>query len=285
LQLPAKSLGLPNPINISLSVGPGPKQHAADPTGVLSSEVGVTYMRPYTGVEADTTLWGANLSVGYQARGHATSGRVTANNIFGTLAYEFDNVPFLNKLNLSATGQQISAGQYSSSDRNLRGVLAIDIPFNRKIEAGGTLGLGGRNKSQWLVSGNLKLNDLWDTGTVAIISAAKIGGSFIDNRFAAEEIDLAGFDNFNRPLTNGSVNIGGQLVQTVSDDLKIIGKGDIRLQPDYQYAGPQGRLTAEGGISYAIAPNTTLDAMYRLAHDKSSSTRSDLAAVGMMYQF
>lgn len=285
LKLSASSIGWPDPVELKLSVGPGPKQHTADPTGIISSEVGVTYLRPYTGITVATSFWGTKVAAGYEARGHAASGRITANNIFGTLGYEFKGIPLIDQLQLTATGQQLSTGQYSIANRDLRASIVMNFPLGNKIEAGGTLGLSGQDRSKWLVGGSVAINDVWDTGTVAVIKAAKVGAGFIDDRFAAAEIDLAGFDNFNRPLVNGSVNIGGQIVQSVSDDLKLVGKGDVRLQPDYTYAGIKGRLTAEGGISYAVAPNTTFDARYRFSHDKSTNTKSDLAALGLVYQF
>jgi hypothetical protein len=131
----------------------------------------------------------------------------------------------------------------------------------------------------------MALNDVWDTGTVAVVRASKVGSEFIDSRFAAAEWDFAGFDTFDRVLTAGTVNLGGEVVQTVSDDLKLVGKGDLRLQSDYKYEAPNGRLTAQGGVSYLVAPNATLDAFYRINQDKGSEDTTDVAAVGLMYEF
>jgi hypothetical protein len=147
--------------------------------------------------------------------------------------------------------------------------------------------MGGNEQKSWMVAGEVALNDVWDTGTVLNINASKVGSEFIDSRtdFAAVEWDVAGLDNFSRPLEAGTVNLGGTVVQDVSEDIKLVGKGDLRLEPDYVYEAPKGRLTAEGGISYAVAPNTTLDAMYRIHQDKETKDTSDIAAVGLMYNF
>jgi len=136
-----------------------------------------------------------------------------------------------------------------------------------------------------MVKGSFSLKDPLDTGTVITVKAAKIGAQYIDERFAAEQLDLAGLDSFDRPLENGTVNFGGELVQTVSDRAKLIGKGDIRLSGDYKYQGDKARLTAQGGIEYNLAPNVDLDAAYRVHQDKGTGDTSDLAAVGLLYRF
>ena len=291
LKLDLAALGLADPVDLQVTFGPGNKQHDADPTGgagVIPSDVGVTYMRPDTGIVASTTLWGADVAGGYNALGHATSGRVTASEIVGSVGYAFEGVPLVNNLEVVTTGQYISSGQFSSSTKDMRGSIAMAAPLGDKVEAGGTIGLGGGEQKNWMVSGALALNDVWDTGTVAVIRAAKVGSEFMNTTnttLAGAEWDFAGFDSFDRPLGNGTVNIGGEVVQNVSDDIKLVGKGDIRLNSDYKYESPSGRLTAEGGISYAVAPNTTLDAMYRINQSKSSNDTTDLAALGLMYSF
>ena len=286
LKLNLAGLGLADPVDLKVTVGPGNKQHGQDNTGnVIPSDVGVTYMRPDTGVTASTTLWGADVSGGYNALSHATSGKIDTSQLSGQVGYAFEGVPLVNELEIVTTGQYVSAGQFSSETRDVRGSIALAAPMGEKVEAGTTIGLGGSERKNWMVSGTLALNDLWDTGTVAVIRAAKVGSEFIDSRFASEEFDFAGFDSFDRPLGNGTVNIGGEIVQNVSEDVRLVGKGDIRLNGDYKYESPNGRLTAQGGVSYAVAPNTTLDAMYRINQDKSTDDTTDLTAFGLMYSF
>ena len=291
VRLDLSDLGLENPVNVELTVGPGAKQHdvsGGDPAGgVIPSEAGITYVRPDTGVMASSSLWGMDVSGGYIAKGHSTSGKVQVSDITGAVGYTFEGVPLVNSLRVDATGEYLSQGQFSSKTRDVRGTIAMAAPLADKVEASGTIGLGGSEKKNWMVAGEVILNDVWDTGTVANISMSKVGSEFIDTRsvFAEVEFDAAGLDTFSRPLENGTVNLGGKITQNVAEDLKLVGKGDLRLEPDYKYEAPKGRLTAEGGISYAIAPNTSLDAMYRVFQDKSTEDTSDLAAVGLMYNF
>ncbi|KPJ69872.1 hypothetical protein AMJ44_02075 [candidate division WOR-1 bacterium DG_54_3] len=287
IRLDLAALGLENPVGLKLTAGPGAQQHVDDPSGVLPSEVGVTYERPDTGAMASTSLWGMDVSGGYTAKGHSTSGRITMGQISGTVGYTFEEVPMVNTLRVEATGDYLSKGQFSSDERDLRARLALAAPLGDKIEASGMIGMGGNEQKSWMVAGEVALNDVWDTGTVLNINASKVGSEFIDSRtdFAAVEWDVAGLDNFSRPLEAGTVNLGGTVVQDVSEDIKLVGKGDLRLEPDYVYEAPKGRLTAEGGISYAVAPNTTLDAMYRIHQDKETKDTSDIAAFGLMYNF
>ncbi len=288
LTLNMGGLGIPNPVDLTATFGPGNKVHAADPAGVIPSEIGVTYMRPDTGIMAATNMWGMDLSGGYTAIGHATSGRVTVSDIMGSLAYEFRGAPLVDKVKFVGTGQYVSAGQYSSSTRDVRATISAASPLGDKIEAVGTLGLGASDQKAWMIKTEFAFNDIWDTGTVAIGRFSKVGSQFLsaDATLGAAEWDFAGFDTFDRALTPGTVNVGGEVVQTVSNDLRLVGKGDIRLNSDYKYETPNGRLTAQGGVSYLAAPNTTLDAFYRINQDESAADKTtDVAAVGLMYQF
>ncbi|MEA3493063.1 MAG: S-layer homology domain-containing protein [Candidatus Margulisiibacteriota bacterium] len=284
LKLDLAALGLANPVDLKLTYGPGNKVHA-DPTGSFPSEIGVTYMRPDTAIMAATSLWGADVSGGYIALAHSASGKVDTSQVTGTVGMDFADVPLLNSLRVDATGDYVSDGMLSSDNRDLRASLAVAAPLADKVKASGTFGMGGSEQKKWMVKGEVALDDLWETGTVATIRGSKVGSEFITPAFAGAEWDFAGFDSFDRALAAGTVNLGGELVQDVSDDIKLVGKGDLRLNSDYKYEAPNGRLTAQGGISYSIAPNTTLDAMYRIFQDKVTNDTSDVAAVGLLYEF
>jgi len=286
LKLNLAALGFGNPVDLTLAYGPGAKQHSADPTGALTSEVGVVYNRPDTGITAATTLWGMDVSGGYIAKSHPTSGKVDIADLNAGLGYTFSNVPLLKTLRVETTADYIATGVLSSTSRKMVGVVALSAPLAEKVAASGKIGLSGRNSSSMMVAGELGLNDIWETGTVATIRASKIGSQYLDtSTFQTAMFDMAGLDTFNRALQNSTVNLGGELVQSVSDSVKLVGKGEIRLNSDYQYASPKGAITAQGGILYAIAPNTNLDASYRLYQDKAANDTSDIAAVGLMYNF
>ena len=287
LKLNLSDWSFESPIDLKLTYGRGPKQHSMDPTGSFPSEVGVTYYRPDPGVRATTTLFGADVSGAFYSMERSkldNSGQVNTSWLSGTLGYTFDRFLFLNSLKFGITGDYVSKGLFSSSERNVRAKIDLLAALGGKAQASGTVGLGNTS-SKMMVAGELSLNDLWDTGTVITIKAAKVGSEYIDPRFAAEEFDFAGYDSFDRPLTVGTVNFGGELVQAVSDKAKLVGKGDVRLTSDYKYSGEKARLTAQGGIMYNIAPNVNLDAAYRVHQDKGTGDTSDLATFGLMYKF
>lgn len=286
LKLDLSSLGLENLVDLKLTYGPGSRQHT-DASGILPSEDGVIIKRPNTAIMAATSLWGADVSGGYIVKTHDDSGKVNFSMITGTVGMAFEGVPLLNTLRIDTTGDYLSSGMFSSATRDMRATIALAAPLAERVDASGTLGLAGSASRSIMLAGKVALNDLWDTGTVATINVAKVGSKFISTNptFAGVERDLAGLDTFNKPLENATVNIGGEIVQEVSEDVKLIGKGELRLSGDYKYTTTKGRLTAQGGVSYVIAPNTNLDAMYRVYQDKSTGDTSDVAALGLLYNF
>lgn len=276
------------PVNLKLTYGPGPKQHLTDPTGAFPSEVGVTYWRPDTGIEATTNLFGVDVLGGYysvQGSTLETSGRINTSWLTGGVGYTFSQLAVLDSLKIDLMGDYVSHGLFSTTDRSVKAKVDLLAALAGKAKATTTVGLA-KKPSGMMVAGSLSLEDPLATGTVITVKAAKVGSEYIDpNRFAAEQFDLAGYDNFDRPLENGTVNIGGELVQAVTDRAKLIGKGDLRLNGDYKYEGPKARITAQGGIQYNIAPNVNLDAAYRVYQDKGLSDTSDMASFGLLYNF
>ncbi|HVN67192.1 MAG TPA: hypothetical protein VMT55_02385, partial [Candidatus Sulfotelmatobacter sp.] len=285
LKLDLSSLNINQPVNLKLTYGPGPKQHLTDPTGILPSEVGVVYWRPETGVNLSTNLLGATVTGGYHSVQGSTlevDGRINTSWVNGSVSYVFER---LNSLKVELAGDYISKGLLSSDDRTIKARVGLLAPLGKKAEAETTVALG-HDPSRMMVAGRFSLNDPWDTGTVMTIRAAKIGSEYIDDQMANSRLyDLAGYDNFERPFENGTVNIGGELVQQVSDRTKLVGKGDLRLSSNYKYEGDKARLTAQGSILYNVAPNVDLETAYRVYQDKSLNDTSDLAAFGLQYRF
>jgi hypothetical protein len=281
------SMGMENPVNLKLTYGPGDKVHAADPTRSFPGDVGVTYVRPNPSVMVATSMSGVELSGGYISLRPVSSGRIQTSQLTGSVGYNFDQVPMVNSVKVVGTADYLSVGQFATNEdeRDIRGSVAVSSSITDKIEASGIWRLGGSDKKNWAVSGDLTLNDVWDTGTVAIVRASKVGVDFVTDLFAYDEFDFAGFDTFDRYLIEGTVNIGGEVTQAVTDNIKLIGKGDIRLRGDFEYDDPLGRYTAEGGIAYSIAPNATLGAKYRVNQDQSTDDTTDMAAIGLMYNF
>jgi hypothetical protein len=285
-QMDLSNLGISHEVDMLLTYGPGDRAHV-DATGMLSSETGIVYSRPYPAILASTDFLGTVLSGGYIVKNIANSGKVNVSQLTGQLDFSFQNVPLFNTLKLKASGDYYSLGMFSSTGRNIRGAVAIAAPIGSKIGVSGKLGLGGSALQSMMVEGQLDLNDVWNTGTVAMVRIARIGSHYLsaDTTIAASQFDIAGLDAFDRYLNAGTLNLDGAIEQAVSQDLKLIGKGALRLSGDYHYSSPVGRLTAQGGISYAIAPNTTFDAVYRVNQDRLTQDTTDLTALGLLYNF
>ncbi|MBU0630912.1 MAG: S-layer homology domain-containing protein [Candidatus Margulisbacteria bacterium] len=267
------------PVEVKVILGPGPKRHIADPTGSVPSDIGVTYLRPDSGVLAITQLYGAEIKGGFYSRPQGDfSGKVNSSLLTGSVGFN------LNVVKLELTGDYLSSGSFSVADRTARAKVAVTAPFGEKVTASGTVGFG-TEKKRMMVAGSVSLNDPWDTGTVFTVQAAKIGAEYISPAFVEDRFDFAGYDNFNRPLENGTVNFGGKLVQLVAENARLFGRGDIRVGSDLKYTGDLARFTAEGGIIYSLSPNIDLDAAYRVHQDMQLGDASDLAAVGLMYRF
>lgn len=275
------------PINLKITYGPGPKQHAADPTNLFPSEIGMVFWRPSTGILATTKFFGADFKGGFYAVESdplSTTGRINSGWLTAGLGFPLGKLPVLNEIKVDLIGDYLRKGLANPTDVNTKAKIELTAPITEKIQAGATVGLA-RAASRMMAAGSLALNDPLDTGTVLTIRAAKIGAEYIDPNFTVEQFQFTGYDNFGRPLINSTVNVGGELVQAVGDRAKLIGKGDVRLSSDYQYLGPNARLTAQGGISYNLAPNVDVDAAYQVFHNKGQGNTSDLAAVGLLYKF
>lgn len=290
-------LGLEAPVNVKVTAGPGPVQHV-DTTGILAAEstasLPLVYVRPRNAVEVSTTMGGVEIASGYSARTMkaGNTGEIDVNQITGSLGYTFTNVPMLGMLKIVGTGDYLIRDPLAdpAGPKDLRGKFTASAALTPRIQASATIGVGKGDTHGLYAGGELSLADVWDTGTIITIKGHKVGTEYLSEELTAEEFDLMGFDVFNRPLTQGTVIIDGEVAQIVSDKITLKGKGDIRLAGDYTYGEdkPQSSMTFEGGISYNVAPNTALDAAYRVFHWPANPTgdeTSDVAAVGLLYKF
>ncbi|NQU17707.1 MAG: S-layer homology domain-containing protein [Candidatus Saganbacteria bacterium] len=279
---PADS-GLKDPIDLILTIGPGAQQHT-DSSGVLPGEDGIVYTRPDTGVELQTKLMNLDVSGGYFSADTAASGKINTNRLTGTVAYTFNKAILSNDLELAATGDYFLSSPISSGQKDLMAKLDLGLPFSKKIKLNTHVGVTRSQASGMMVGAKLQLDDVWNTGTRLSLSGSKVGSRYIT---LPSQFDYAGLDYFDRPIENATVNIGGEVVQSLDNKWVLKGKGDIRLSPDFGYgkSKAKSRATAQVGLAYNIAPQTEFDAFYRLNQDPTISQTSDLTAVGMIYRF
>ncbi|MFC1496313.1 S-layer homology domain-containing protein [Candidatus Margulisiibacteriota bacterium] len=276
-------IGIKNPLDVVLTVGPGGVQHV-DSTNILLSENGRVYSRPDTGIALKTDVNGIKLGGGYYSVGYEPSGKINTNRLQGMVGYTFNKAFIADNLELSATGDYYVKSPLSNGAKDLRAVINLSAPYSKKIKVDTIFGLGSSQQSGMMVGAAVHLNDLWNTGTKISLSGSKIGGNYIS---MDEQLDYAGLDNFDRPLENSTVNIGGQVVQSLNRKWALKGKGDIRLSPDFKYGNnnTKSRATAQVGLAYDIAPQTVFDAFYRVEQDPTISQTSDITAAGLLYRF
>lgn len=278
-------VGLIEPLMVNLTSGPGSIQHT-DATGFLPSENGVTYDRPDSGVAVATNFYGAELEGAYVAKNKRTTGKVDTNELIGKVAYTFSDVPYINSLRVEAIGDYYAKNPNSNNSiKDLRGAINVAAPLMPDVNAKAKLGMGKSERKGWMVEGELQLADVWKTGTDVYLKGAKVGSEFITTGLEMEQVDAAGYDVFKRPLEAAQVDLGGVIKQNVTDKLAVEGKGDIRLAPDFKYETDKASLTAQLGVKYELAPNTSLDAYYRYHQEPEQDETTDLTAVGLVYKF
>ncbi len=276
------NLGIENPVDFKVTVGPGPQLHN-DATGILSPEADVYYLRPDPAILAKTSFWGMGVEGGYIIPKIAASGKADVNRIMGKVSYDLTGLPMVDKMNIYGLGNYLVEGMAGKS----RKILEVGGQTNLlpRIGMQARFGMGASNRSGWLVGATLKLNDVWDTGTNVLVSATKIGANHFDTSLAPY---MAGYDVFDRALENASVNIEGAVAQAIMDKVVIEGKGVVRTSPDLKYGSQYSasRLTLQGGVSYNFNDAASVGASYRVLHNPTAVDKTtDMAKIGLLYNF
>lgn len=276
------NFGMENPVDFKVTFGPGNQLHT-DATGILTPEADVYYFRPNPAIIAKTSFWGMGVEGGYIAENTNISGKVNVNRIVGKLTYDVTGFPVVDKVQVYGSGNYLVQGLAGSSRKALEiGAQANLLP---RIELQSRFGMGSYNRSGWLLGAGLKLNDVWDTGTKLLFTATKLGSNYFDTSLIP---DLAGYDIFDRPLQNASVNIEGSVEQSLIDKIKIEAKGVVRTSPDLKYGEnyAASRLTLQGGVSYNFNDAASVGVSYRVLHNPTAVDKTtDMAKIGLLYNF
>ncbi|MFA4858450.1 MAG: S-layer homology domain-containing protein [Candidatus Margulisiibacteriota bacterium] len=279
-----KNIGTDAPLDLLLTLGPGPIEHI-DRTGILTCETGEYFIRPYSGVTANTRWLGLDLMAKVWADSIATSGYFNSTGVAAGLDYNAGNwLPYLKNVKIGIADSYLRTAGGTNTDNKI-GLLAMADIFP-KVKTGLQFNAAGNTSSKLMVGANLILADVWNTGTLIDISAVKIGSEYLNTNFNPT---LAGYDVFNRAYVNSVVDIGGKLIQAINDDLLFKGVGDLKLSSDFGY-GPgktNSSLTVQGGLTYKVAPAAALDAAYRIYQNPNAASNptSDMAVLGLTYKF
>ncbi len=274
------------PIDLSLTMGPGPISHT-DATGILPSENGYVFERPYSGIGLSTQILTAAVSGGYQQISKTSSGISTVSLFKGLLQFDSLKIAKIDSVSLGIEGNYYVRHPTAAGDRDIRAKINLSAVFNPKVTLKTTLGLGSTASSGMMVAGELWFINPWNTNTTFKLGASKIGSQFITADFAGEEFNVAGYDLFMRPLINSTDNIDAEIVQGVSDKLTLSGKTSVRLSPDFAYGAnkPNSRATGQISLSYEVVQSAVMNVYYRIEQDPVINETTDMFAMGLLYKF
>ena len=283
-------LGLPSPVEFSVTAGPGPQQRAAD--AILVNEGSEVYLRPYTGFGLSTKLMGFDLSGIYNGRGVSGLGQVGTNQLSGVVSVDLadlgvEKLPLLGSVKIVGSGDFYWKGLRGGAGKNLKAKVEVtSIPVDG-LELSGSLGLGSASLTvgSLLLNGSLKLADYFKTGTNVSVQGTVVGAKYISTGY--NQTDLPGLNVFNKYIGASTLDIGGEVSQIVTDNITLNGKGDMILTSGLKYGkGYAGTgLSLQGGVSYAVAQNASVDATYRYSIDAASNLTYDIVGLGLAYKF
>ncbi|MFA4967620.1 MAG: S-layer homology domain-containing protein [Candidatus Margulisiibacteriota bacterium] len=276
-----------SPVNIKFTEGPGIVQHT-DLTGLLPSENGICYIRPYTGFNVSSKLADLSVAGSYLLNNYdrQLNGKVDTN--YGSLALAYDFTKMPNVKNLQA---KLNAGFYSKNPgsggpRDSKFSFSLLSEINQKLSASALLVVGKPETKGWLAGARINFLNVIE-GMSLSVGITKVGTEFIPQELATEELGETGFDAFMRPLENSTSNIDVDLTQTISERLLFKAKGAFRLSPDFGY-GPdkaKSRQTMQAGFSYLPASDANIDLYYRVNQDPIAGETTDLSTIGVNYKF
>ena len=226
--------------NLKGTAGSGDVSKAND--SLFPIEKGFRYRRPRRTFSISTNLAQAALSIEYLARSADASGLLSVAELSPKLSQDFA----LLKLTLNP---RIFLN--NSGDKDYRMELSGEIK---------SLGLGllvGAAKTAGDPHG-LYLRGEWSLAERAKVLVQKIGSQYRQN-FTAYGI----FDLFDRALSDGSTNLGAELLYPFNAGWFIKAKGD--------YTDPGSIFSAEMRLGYNISSRSTLSWVYQFYRAASSS--------------
>jgi len=269
------------PVEVKFTAGPGIVQHF-DLTGIATSENGICYLRPKTGLIISSKLGEFSVSGSYLISNYDRddSGKVNTNYGALTLGWAVRN------LTVEATGGFYAKNPNSGGPRDSKVAVNLSSEINQKVSTNASLSISGSEKRSWMAGAVLSLSNFIE-GASLTVAATKIGADFIPADLIVEELGETGFDIFMRPLENSTANLNFEFLQALTDKIIFKSKGAWRLTPDFGY-GPdkqKSRQTIQAGFSYLPARDMSIDAYYRANQDPTIGETTDLSAISINYRF
>ncbi len=275
------------PVDIKFTAGPGVLQHF-DATGFASSENGICYIRPNTGLTVSSKIGGASVAGRYLVKAYdpADSGKVDTNYGSLTVGYDFDRLPVVNDLYAEINAGFYSKNPNSGGPRDQKWTISVSSEVNQKVTLSGSLTAGRPENKTWMAGLGVNLNNVIESSRLGL-KITKIGSEFVPDELMADEIGETGYDAFMRPLENATINVDYNFTQTVSEKLALISKGTVRLSPDLGFGPdkPMSRYTLQLGFSYSPASDASLEMFYRVHKDVPTEDTTDLVGMSVRFKY
>jgi len=286
-QLDWSAIGLSSPIALALSTGPGSRAHTN--TAVDPANDGTIIDREYNAVKASTDILGVEVDGAVYGSVTGTNGLSTGRLISGGLGFNLgDLIPTIGglKVGVAADVEKTNAEAVVDSHLVVDATASLGIDTVKGALVLGGSGVDSAANDKLLYGLGVTLDDVWSSGTVVDIAVTRVGVNYITS--AANLIDPAGRDVFNRALANNSLDIGAKLTQQLGT-IKLIGIADYLSAADGTRTTTAQTMTLEGGIAYEVAPAAELTAAYRYQKlavvNGTGDDTADSLSVGLLYSF
>jgi len=220
------------------TVGPGTVVHT-ETDGIIPSDDYYIYVRPKGTAKLSTATGSFEFLLSYVTRQVKSWGEVGLNEIYSTAAYTYKNFPILGKTRIAVTPRYL---WNTNSDRDIRGEVQMDAYPSKIINGQLLLGAGHVKSTHGLYAKGIL--SLTTPGTTFSLKAHKVGG---DYRAPMDKYEFVFLNNFCKLVLDGSVDIGLEFSQALTDDLTLKLISDMVLTGDYKYGGdyPGTSLTQE----------------------------------------
>lgn len=246
--------------------GPGPIIHKEKDPATISDD-SIVYLRPKTGLTANTKFQTLDLALGYKASKLSIFGEPAAGEVFGRISYA-GILPALGKTTISILPHYFSG----SASKDMIGEVAINSNLSSVLTSELLLGIGSTNSSSGLMA---KASLIFDAEpTDIILTAYKIGSGY---RQAIDAYELIYLNAFNKLISDGSIDVGLNIKHKMNNKLTIIAKSDavatsaLKLGKDH----PGTSVTYELGLNFSLSNTANLYTYYRAYNVPSTISSID----------
>ena len=289
------AVGLENPLKIQVAIGPGTVYHR-DTSSVAPSEDYVAFSRPRPSIKVSTAMAGNNVSAAYLARGLSPSGSVATNEVNFSLGRKMGEFPLIGSVEAASTTRWMSA-RFSSNKALPNDVfeeISLALSQGKNTLQKLILGMSAAKDegSRYFFNLELYFKKLNESGTDLNFMFNSVGR---DYRYPFEELEFVPLNLFNKKILDGTVDIGLEIVQPISNSTTLKSRsdwvGDSRLKMGKDIPGSS--FTQEISMDHKIYEDFFLNAFYRYYHVPSMITQyavpvsefSDLIGLGLTYNF